>query len=190
MSLPPAAPSSSVLHPSIHPLSHWHTSTDKFQPIGVSQINRHANLRLFLSYWSWAMHVHGHSWCYERCDVSDWIQIGFSGRFFSLATELWFYVATMLGIGNGFSEKSEYFIQIYVENVCFETCICVYVYKSVHVWIYCILQTGHPRPVWIDEWVCVQSHQLSDKIPPDESSQEFIYYLNIFSIRMHLLFLY
>lgn len=117
MSLPPAAPS-------IHPLSHWDTSTDKFQPIGVSQLNGHANLRLFLSYWSWATRVHGHSWCCERCDVSDWIQIGFSGRFLGLASELWFHAATVLGTGNCFKRKSEYFIEIYVENVCI--CVCVW----------------------------------------------------------------
>lgn len=41
MSLPPAAVSTThpPTHPSIYPVRHWDTSSDKFQPIEVSQIN-------------------------------------------------------------------------------------------------------------------------------------------------------
>lgn len=53
------------------------------------------------------------------------------------------------------------------------------------------VDVSRPRSVWFDKCVSVQCYHLSDKNPtPDESSQRFIYYLNIFSIRMHLLFLY
>lgn len=70
--------------------------------------------------------MHDHSGCYERCDVSDWMQIGFSGRFLGLACELWFYVATVLGTGNGFNRKRVYFVM-------WKMCVCVCMYKCVHV---------------------------------------------------------
>lgn len=52
-----------------------------------------------------------------------------------------------------------------------------------------------------NEFICAQSRHILDRTPPihppththtqtHESSQGFIYYLNIFSIRIHLLFLY
>lgn len=57
------------------------------------------------------MHVHDDSGCNERCEVSDWMQIGFSGRVLGLAHEL-MLTATVFGTDTGFNREQRVFSDV------------------------------------------------------------------------------
>lgn len=81
--------------------------------------------------------------------------------------------------------QDEYFVQIFVQIVYFKAQSTLGVSTFVNV-------RHLEGRTSLDEFICVQSRHFSDRTSPPthESSQGFIYYLNIFSIRIHLLFLY
>lgn len=55
--------------------------------------------------------MHDDSGCNERCEVSDWMQIGFSGRVLGLAHEL-MLTAMVFGADTGFNREHRMFSDV------------------------------------------------------------------------------
>lgn len=152
------------------------------------------SLSLYLSlpfpHCSWTMHVHGSQCVREMRGFWSRCGLVFSRRVLGLALE-----CTLMARAWGACNWQGIF-SIHPFSQPVSSCTQgLQGYKEAYFFTLQHVNARRPCSLLFDKCVSVQCYHLTDKIPTplpstDESSQGFIYYLNIFSIRMHLLFLY